>query len=665
MVKKFALTGAAMCVALAMPLEAARAGSAEEDAKAFGARQSILDISLSPSGRWLAFIGSGAGHDESLNIIDLEGDMTVRRVFTADDFRSDISNCDWASDERLICQIYGIDDSQGILLGYTRLIALNRDGGNPIVLTPHASSRELGVRQYGGGVVALEAPGDEGRILMTKQYVEESTSGTRFASSERGLGVEAIDAASGKSRTVEKADISAASYIADEKGRVRMVIRQPSDGATGNVGSRVLFYYRTPDSDRWEKLSEAAIDGQTFSGLYPVAVDTSLNVAYAFDGGHGFDRLVTIALDGTGAQKVVLSRDDVDVDQLIRIGRQRRVVGASFASEKRQIEYFDPQLAALAAQLHKALPGQPLIGIEGASEDENRLIITASSDVDPGRVYLLDRQKGELNELLPLRSQLEGRQMGEMKPVTFPASDGTRIPGYLTLPVGSTGKGLPAIVLPHGGPSARDEWGFDWLVQYFVSRGYAVLQPNFRGSSGYGDAWFGRNGFKAWETAVGDVNDAGRWLIKEGIAQPDKLAIVGWSYGGYAALQSQVLDPDLYKAVVAIAPVTDLIRMKEDARKYTTGGLVNDFIGDGPYVRAGSPAAHADRFKAPVQLFHGTLDQNVEVVQSRTMADSLDGAGKEVEYNELKGLTHSLSDSQARADMLLKIDGFLAAALAK
>ncbi|MEI9851159.1 MAG: alpha/beta fold hydrolase [Sphingomonas sp.] len=126
--------------------------------------------------------------------------------------------------------------------------------------------------------------------------------------------------------------------------------------------------------------------------------------------------------------------------------------------------------------------------------------------------------------------------------------------------------------MPHGGPGARDEWGFDWLAQFFAARGYAVLQPNFRGSAGYGEDWFLENGFKSWRTAIGDVNDGGRWLVGQGIAAPAKLAIVGWSYGGYAALQSAVLDPELFKAIVAIAPVTDLGALKEESRWFTTTG---------------------------------------------------------------------------------------------
>ncbi len=293
----------------------------------------------------------------------------------------------------------------------------------------------------------------------------------------------------------------------------------------------------------------------------------------------------------------------------------------------------------------------------------SKLLVIAASDTDPGTAYLYDKATNELNELLPIRNFMAGRELAEMKPIAFPARDGTMVPGYLTLPVNSAGRDLPAIVLPHGGPSSRDEWGFDWLVQFFAARGFAVLQPNYRGSTGYGSAWFGKNGFQSWETAVGDVNDAGRWLVSQGIADRGRTAIVGWSYGGYAALQSQVLDPSVYKAVVAIAPVTDLEGLREDARPYTSYKLVDQFIGRGPHVTEGSPARHVDRFAAPVLLVHGTMDQNVDIGQSRLMADRLREGGKRVEYVEYEGLDHSLSDSKARADMLVKIDAFLRTSL--
>jgi dipeptidyl aminopeptidase/acylaminoacyl peptidase len=239
--------------------------------------------------------------------------------------------------------------------------------------------------------------------------------------------------------------------------------------------------------------------------------------------------------------------------------------------------------------------------------------------------------------------------------VRFEAADGTAIPGYLTLPPGrEEAKGLPSIVMPHGGPASRDVLGFDWLAQFFAQNGFAVLQPNFRGSSGYGADWYQSNGFQSWEVAIGDVNAGAHWLVGEGIADPAKLAIFGWSYGGYAALQANVLEPSLYKAVVAVAPVTDLELMKTLAQRYTTAVIVERFIGSGPHVVAGSPAQQAARIAAPVLMFHGDFDQNVDIKQSRAMASALKGAGKRHELVEYEGLAHNLDDDAARVEMLTR-----------
>ena len=207
------------------------------------------------------------------------------------------------------------------------------------------------------------------------------------------------------------------------------------------------------------------------------------------------------------------------------------------------------------------------------------------------------------------------------------------------------------------------KWGFDWLSQYFANRGYAVLQPNFRGSTGYGDSWFQKNGFQSWRIAIGDVNDAGRYLLTSGIASPGKLGIFGWSYGGYAALQSSVLDPNLFKAIVAVAPVTDLATLRDEAARYSNALIVDRFIGHGPEVERGSPAQNVASIKAPVLLFHGDIDTNVGVGESRMMASRLRAAGKSVEYVEFKGLDHQLDDSAVRAEMLGKSDAFFRKAM--
>jgi dipeptidyl aminopeptidase/acylaminoacyl peptidase len=215
------------------------------------------------------------------------------------------------------------------------------------------------------------------------------------------------------------------------------------------------------------------------------------------------------------------------------------------------------------------------------------------------------------------------------------------------------------VVLPHGGPSARDEWGFDWLAQFLAARGYAVIQPNYRGSAGYGDEWLAENGFKGWRTSIGDVTAAARYLVSEGIADPNRMAIVGWSYGGYAALQSAAVEPSLYNAAVAIAPVTDLGMLRQQFDAFTSGRLARDFIGSGPHVTEGSPLKNAASIRVPVLIAHGDQDANVAIAQSERMVDALKSRGKKVDYLRLPGLDHQLDDSAARIEMLTRIASHL------
>lgn len=643
---------ALLATTVAAPLHAA-----SDAATRFGARADVQDISLSPDGKHIAVIEPTAGAGAAVMIISVD-DGSVTPILSSTGNPDRLTYCSWATNTRIVCGIYMIATGDAGQEGFTRMFASDIDGKHLVQVSAKQSGVLQGIQQGGGNVIDLLPDRNDGSVLATRDFVPEQTTGTLAANIHQGLGVEEINTLTLKRKLVESAKPSALGYISDGHGTVR-VMALGSTTAAGYAGSKVSYMYRKPNEKGWRPLSTATTDSQTQTGFDAQAVDRDKNIVYGFDDSEGRRALYSISLDGDLTRQKIYGRDDVDLDDLIQIGRDHRTVGVSYTTDRPQALFFDPQLKTLSAGLSKALPGLPLVAFADASADESKLLLFAGSDVDPGHYYLFDKATKHLAEVMPVRSALAATHLATVSSITFKAADGTPIPAYLTLPPGSDGKNLPAIVLPHGGPTARDRWGFDWLSQFFANRGYAVLQPNFRGSSGYGNQWFQHNGFKSWRTAIGDVNDAGRWLIAQKIADPSKLAIFGASYGGYAALQSAVLDPTLYKAIVAWAPVTDLPSLVEEHRRFDDFHLVEAFVGTGEHLRSGSPAQNASVITAPVLLFHGDRDQNVGIGESRLMASRLRSAHKRVELVEFKGLDHYLDDSNVRAQLLDKADTFL------
>ena len=639
----------------------ASASAQEFDAAAaFGARESVQSIALSPSGQRVVYSEPTSGQGASLYAVDLASG-TPSRITAANGVEQRLGGCDFVSDQRLVCTIWGVFRYQDLLLPVSRLIAMDTNGGNMRELGERDTLNQFYVRTSSGRVIDL-LPGETDSLLMVQTFIPDEATGSRIGRRQEGLGVVRVDTGNLRRSTVEAPQPENVGYVSDGRGVVRIIASQGQRGASGQDSPVIEYRYRARGSN--DLRAFGSYNTETREGIRPVAVDPDLDAAYAFAPHNGRTALFRVKLDGSLARELVASHDQVDVDGLIRIGRRNRVVGASFATDRRQAVYFDPELRALAERLHTALPNLPLIDFVDASEDEQRLLIWAGGDTDPGRYYSYDKATRQLNELMLARPQLENVALAPVRAITYRAADGTSIPAYLTLPPSGTGRGLPAIVMPHGGPGSRDEWGFDWLAQYYANRGYAVLQPNFRGSAGYGEAWFQRNGFQSWRTAVGDVNDAGRWLVSEGIADPAKLAIVGWSYGGYAALQSSVLDSGLFKAIVAIAPVTDLDIARNEWRGFTNSANVRDYFGSGPHIREGSPLQNVESIRAPVLMFHGDRDRNVGIGQAREMDQRLRAAGRQSELVTFPGLDHQLDDSEARADMLRRSDAFLRQALA-
>ena len=641
----------------ALLLTASAAQAASDAATRFGARATVRDISLSPDGKHIAFVAPAAGHGAALFIVSTE-DGVPKSILKSTGSPDQLQWCRWSTDTRLVCGIYMILTGADGLIEFTRLVTIDATGENLKLLSARDSSYAMGMANLGGSVIDWTGDGTGGTVLMTRDYVPEESIGRLAADVRQGRGVERVDTTTLKRTNVEVPRAGAARYMSDGNGKVRILAVRRKD-LDGYDKGELIYYYRKATGREWLPLASGA-EAATFT---PLAVDRRHDVVYGMADKDGRAALFSVALDGSLKRTLVLERPDVDVDELLSIGRQDRVVGASYATERRQTEFFDPELRALSASLSKALPGLPLVSFVDASADETKLLLFAGSDVDPGHFYLFDKATRHLSEVLPARPELAQTRLATVKPINFPAGDGTMIPGYLTLPPGSDGKNLPTVVMPHGGPGDRDEWGFDWLAQFLANRGFAVLQPNFRGSAGYGSAFLQKNGFQSWRGAIGDVNDSARWLIKQGIADPNKLAIVGWSYGGYAALQSGVVDPALFRAIVAVAPVTDLETLRGESEGFTNHQLVDAYIGHGAHVREGSPAQNAGRIAAPVLIFHGDRDRNVGIGQSRMMAARLKGAGKQVELVEYHDLDHQLDDSEVRAGMLDKVDGFLRTAL--
>jgi dipeptidyl aminopeptidase/acylaminoacyl peptidase len=647
---------------LATSMVASGAEPTNDDAAAFGAMETIFDVELSADGNKLVYVGGGAGSTTMAVVIDLvTGNVT--QATQGDGKPIHIGSCGWSANDRLVCRLWGMERVDGAIYTVRRTVAMDIDGKNQVFLGQRDTLEQRAKRLSDGRVIDW-MNGVDGKVLMQRVYVAQETTGRITGrSAAKGIGVDLIDTRTGKATMVEKPGEDVAGYIADGTGRVR-IITADAVSEQGYLKGVETHSFRMANDNQWHKLgtfTEDRSSGGRGTGITPIAVDPRANVAYVLDTLDGRHALYKISLDESMRRELVYASDQVDVDGVVTIGRSGRVIGAVYTTDSRHVHYFDPDYQKLHEMISKALPKSPLIDFISASADEQLLVVRASGDIDPGNWYLFDRKKKSLGIISPSRPALKGKTLAQVKTISYAAADGTQIPAYLTLPPGVTeAKNLPAIVLPHGGPGARDEWGFDWLSQFFAQRGYVVLQPNFRGSGGYGDAWFANNGFRGWKTSVGDVCDAGRWLVSQGMADASKLGVFGWSYGGYAALQANVLAPDLFKATVAVAPVTDLDLLKsKGSLDYANAFLEADFVGSGAHVKEGSPAQNAEAFKVPVLMFHGDMDLNVDIGQSRFMDKQLKKAGKSSELVVYPDLEHSLLDGTVRADMLRKSDAFL------
>ena len=630
------------------------------DAKAFGARLSVAAPSLSLDGNSVMYLTPGPGRIT----VAVAGDLNTGQFHTVTRTDGKPESLDWcnftSSSKRAVCRFGGLVPWQGSVdngapVGFSRLVALDLDGSNPKLMGQPETAHDEWIRQYDSQVIDWLVNSD-GQVLVNRLYVPEAdTTGKLVYRVKKGWGVDRLDLTSMRSNVVESPR-QAAGYQTDGLGNVRLM-SVFGDRHSGSVTGEIKYFYRTTGSRDWKDLT--SVTNLLDPEFEPLEIDPTIDTLYALKKKDGRYALYAMKLDGSQAETLVAEHPRVDIAGVVRLGQGQKVIGYTYVDEKEETVYFDPDIKQMAASLSKALPKLPLIYVVDASRDARKLLLLAASDSDPGRYYLFDRDKKTLAPAMIARPELENRALGTVKAVTIAGDGGVSIPGYLTVPAGKEAKGLPLVVMPHGGPAARDSWRFDWLAQFLAARGYAVLQPQFRGSAGYGDDWLNKNGFRNWRTAIGDINASARWANAQGIANPNKVAILGWSYGGYAALQSAALDPSLYKAIVAIAPVTDLQLFKEEFNFFSNSDFVRYEIGNGTNVTEGSPLRRAASIQAPVLLVHGTMDANVRYEQSAKMDAALRSAGKQSELLTFDGLDHQLEDSDARTQMLTKIGELL------
>ena len=354
----------------------------------------------------------------------------------------------------------------------------------------------------------------------------------------------------------------------------------------------------------------------------------------------------------------VLSREDVDIEAFM-MDANHIVHGVRYSGTTPTYEFFDPAIDSAVNKIQKALAGTSTY-VTDWSKDWGKILLYSDGGATSGEYFIFDRATGSLQSLMGVRPAITDEWVADVDPYSYSARDGLKIPALVTWPVGLAAadrKNLPLVVLPHGGPAAYDALGYDDLAQFFANEGYVVLQPNFRGSSGFGLA-FEDAGNNEWGRKMqDDITDGVGALVADGSVNAKRICIVGWSYGGYAALAGGALTPDLYACVASVAGVSDLRemldweydRLGERSRGYHYWiDKIGDPNKDGAAIEKVSPARLASRFKAPVLLIHGNDDTTVPPSQSNKMADALKGAGKTVTFQRIIGDDHQLGRGQNR-----------------
>ena len=610
-------------------------------------RSEFRTVTLSPNGKLLAAIAPFKGRN-NLAVIDLEKKQLMRVTAFQD---SDVNNYFWANNERLV---FVTGDEQGFeFRGNGGVFAVNIDGSQDRELNPTLRSGRTGIRGY---QPLQRVRGSEDEIFVSAR-----------ARSQDSNDVYRVNTRTGK-RTLITFDtpgnVSLWTFDANQVPRAALV--------TTDENLKSAFYYRADEKSPWQKMYEWGPDGDEiiprgFAGNGTLYVSSNVGretkAVYEYDpvakklgklvlGDDRYDIFPGDIQGGAGTGRLFFGG-----------GGEGDLAGVSYIADKPKTIWFDEERAKRQSQIDRALPNT--INTIGAPIN-GKMLVTSSSDRDPGTVYIYDANGPSLTEALRIAEWIKPQQMNEMRPISFTARDGMRIDGYLTLPKSwKAGAPAPMIMHPHGGPWARDVWGYNPEVQFMANRGYAVLQVNFRNSIGHGKTLF-RSGWRQWgDKAQDDILDGVMWAIKEGYADKNKIGIYGASYGGYSVLMQLVRSPELYKFGFNYVGVTDMI-VHRDTQPAWFGGARKylDILNGNPsenreMLERTSPARFVSRIKAPVMHAYGGADRNVNPENGKVIKAAFENAGLPVDYTFIAEEGHGYREDANRFMLYKKFDEFM------
>lgn len=617
---------------------------------AFASMPAMRSVALSPSGTQVTFI-MAMGDVDAAVVLERNNPKAKHVILKSEPGKYSINRCNWANESRLLCSVGLVASYAGKEYRASRLIAVNADGSDVMLLFSegrHHARDSVCVKLSSCGLYATQYQDrviDWGRSDPGHVLIELDENNDRIPS------VFSLDVNSGLIKPHTPGHEPIREFATDGAGNVRL--------AYGWKDTHYDYFARLANDREWQHLARVELFSARDNSLKPVDVSPGSDDALGIGNYEGRLALWQIDLADKAEPHVLFSHAIVDINEMpIRAG-DLRMLGVRYDLDLPFAFYTDEKLRSHIEDIYSALPAT-FNFVSDASRDKKVMLVTSYSDVTPRSYAIFDSNTRQLQRLGNEYPQLKPEALAHERPITYKGSDGTEISGYLTVPPGRRADHLPLIVLPHDGPIARDYWGFDILVQFLATRGYAVLQTNFRGSSGYGSNWLYAAHQDWGGLTYSDITEAARWAVREGIADPARIAIVGWGFGGYAALLSAAREKGLYRCAVSIAGISDLPLMLREAVGHDFYGVLQRELGaNSDKLREDSPVRHVDEIRIPLLLIHGTHDFEVKPDQFRKMERALKSAHKPYKAVLIEDASHELERKSDRMILLNELESFL------